>query len=122
LVKIEQGGAHTQPHSYQITVQGQVSGSWSDWFGGMALASRIEPGGAVVTILTGAVADQAALRGIVTRLWDLNLTLISLQTVDPAAAATGHKQESVQRSGEAGPGAGRLRARPHTDADGGAQQ
>jgi len=35
-----------------------------------------------ITILTGAVADQAALRGILSRIWDLNLTLISVNRVD----------------------------------------
>jgi len=58
---------------YQIRVQGKLDERWSEWFNCMMIAS--ESG---ITTLTGAVADQAALRSILTRIWDLNLTLISV--------------------------------------------
>jgi osmotically-inducible protein OsmY len=61
------------PTTYQIQVQGRLDEDWSVWFSGMTVTSE---GG--VTTLTGPVADQAALRGILTRIWDLNLTLLSV--------------------------------------------
>ncbi len=61
-----------QPSVYQIKMQGKLDESWSGWFNGMAVAFDSD-----TTTLTGAVADQSALRGILTKLWDLNLALIS---------------------------------------------
>ena len=61
---------------YQIKVQGQLDERWSGWFNGMAIAFDSD-----ATTLTGAVADQSALRGILTKLWDLNLALISVHRI-----------------------------------------
>ena len=61
---------------YRIVVQGNLDPSWSDWFSGMAIAFTAGPDGAPTTTLTGAVPDQAALRGILSKLWDLNLALL----------------------------------------------
>jgi hypothetical protein len=70
-----------KPGIYEIKVQGRLDERWSEWFGGMAIA--VEGGGSdlPITTLTGVVADQAALRGIVSKIWDLNLALISLNRV-----------------------------------------
>lgn len=62
---------------YQIKVQGRLDEGWSDWFAGLTVT--FESG---VTTLTGPVADQSALRGILTRIWDLNLTLLSVTRGD----------------------------------------
>ena len=60
---------------YQICIEGLLDPEWSGWFGGLIVAqSASDP---VMTTLTG-VLDQSALRGVLTRLWDLNLTLISV--------------------------------------------
>ncbi|HVO41888.1 MAG TPA: hypothetical protein VMT34_04660 [Aggregatilineales bacterium] len=64
--------------SYQIKVQGQLDARWSNGFGGMTMTVAESDYGEPVTTLTGPVVDQAALRGIVLKLWDLNLTLISI--------------------------------------------
>lgn len=66
---------------YCITVQGQLDESWSNWLGGMSIAVERADEGVPVTTLTGPVVDQPALRGILNRLWDLNLTLISVNTI-----------------------------------------
>jgi len=66
-----------QPTVYQIKMQGKLDESWSGWFSGMAITL-----GGDTTTLTGAVADQSALRGILTKLWDLNLDLISVNRVE----------------------------------------
>ncbi len=63
---------------YRIIVQGRLDESWSDWLCGMSISVGRTDDDLPVTVLTGRVADQAALRGILDRLWDLNLTLISV--------------------------------------------
>jgi hypothetical protein len=68
---------------YQIKVRGRLDHSWAEWFSGMAISSEDGPDG-TTTILTGSIADQAALRGTLERIWNLNLTLISLNLVKPA--------------------------------------
>lgn len=67
------------PTAYRIRVQGCVDPRWSDWFSGLTLAEAQDAGGLPVTILTGVVPDQAALRGILNKLWDLNLTLLAAE-------------------------------------------
>ncbi len=70
-----------QPWVYQIKVQGRLHAGWSGWFDGLALTVEGDVG-APVTTLTGALADQAALRGVLTRLWNLNLSVISVVRVE----------------------------------------
>jgi hypothetical protein len=65
---------------YEITVQGQIDESWSAWFSGMSI--RIREGGPSLTKLIGPVVDQSALRGILERIWNLNLDLISVQLLE----------------------------------------
>jgi len=67
--------------SYQIKVQGQLDENWSDWFSGLTITVQTGGEGEAVTTLRGVVADQAVLRGILSRIWDLNLTLISVEQV-----------------------------------------
>lgn len=64
---------------YQICIEGELDEQWADWFNGMTIA--VEGGAKQVTTLSGC-ADQAALRGILNKLWDLNLVLISVNFVD----------------------------------------
>ena len=65
---------------YQIKVQGRLDESWSGWFNSMAITFEGN-----TTTLIGAVPDQAALRGILSRLWDLNLVLISVNQIEPGS-------------------------------------
>ncbi len=68
--------------SYQICVQGRLDARWSDWFDGLTVQIHSqEPSFAVVT---ARVADQAALRGILNSLMDMNLKLISVLAIDAA--------------------------------------
>jgi hypothetical protein len=62
------------PEWYEIRVEGRLPGGWSDWFEGM----DIQCGGPGESILSGPVADQAALHGILAKIRDLNLKLISV--------------------------------------------
>lgn len=73
--------ARRQKNVYQIVVQGQLDPSWSTWFEGMKL-SHVESEVAPVTIIAGTFCDQAALRGVLTKLWDLGLALISVTKLE----------------------------------------
>ncbi len=68
--------------TYRIAVQGRLDESWSEWFGGVSVAVEIADDGMPVTTLIGPVTDQPALRGLLNKLWDLNLTVISVNRVD----------------------------------------
>ena len=59
---------------YRIRVKGHLDDRWSDWLGGLAI-QRQEDG---TTLLVGPVVDQAALHGVITRIRDLGLTLLSV--------------------------------------------
>jgi hypothetical protein len=70
-----------RPATYQIKVPGHLDESWSDWAGGMTITVESEGEGPPVTTLTGTV-DQAALQGLLRRLYSLGLPLISVVCVD----------------------------------------
>ncbi len=63
-----------EPICYQIRVRGQLDPRWSDWFDEFAITNQ-----AGDSLLTGAVPDQAALHGVLARIRDLGLTLVSIQ-------------------------------------------
>ncbi len=68
----------------EIRVKGQIDEHWSDWFGELAIAHV----GSDETLLSGAVADPAALYGLLSRLRDLGLSLLSVNSteIEPDAA------------------------------------
>ena len=69
-----------RPATYQIKVPGHLDESWSEWAGQMAISVESEGDGPPVTTLTG-VVDQAALHGLLRRLYSLGLPLISVNCV-----------------------------------------
>lgn len=66
-----------RPSIYQITVKGLLDQKWSDWFDGFTIT--LQRGDE--TLLTGPVADQAALHGLLAKIRDLGLPLLSVQRV-----------------------------------------
>ena len=70
------------PVIYQITVQGYLDESRSDWFDGMAIEPQVDADGKSVTKLTGKVVDQAALHGLLRKLYDLGLSLLSTKRIE----------------------------------------
>ena len=64
--------------TYTIKVEGCLDKKWADWFEGMEMNYEGE-----VTVLKGAVADQAALHGLLARVRDLNLVLLSVERCEP---------------------------------------
>ena len=75
-----------QPTAYQIKVPGELDESWSDWDGGMTVTVESEGEGPPVTVLSGTV-DQAALHGVLRRLYSLGLPLISVLAVEVGSEA-----------------------------------
>lgn len=70
--------------AYQIEIEGRIDSSWSEWLGGELRGGHPLPGGQARTVLQVHLEDQAALRGLLNRLWDLNLVVISVRRVDSA--------------------------------------
>jgi len=68
--------------TYQIRVQGRIGERWSHWFDALTISFEHGRDGIPITMLTGPVVDQADLRGILNKLWDLNLTLISVAQIE----------------------------------------
>jgi hypothetical protein len=63
---------------YEIRVEGTLDGGWTAWFDGMQISN--EPGD--VTVITGFVTDQAALHGLLAKVRDLGVPLLSVQRID----------------------------------------
>ena len=64
----------SQPMGYQIRVNGHLGSQWTDWFGGLTVT--LEDNGD--TLLTGPVVDQAALHGLLKKVRDLGMPLVSV--------------------------------------------
>lgn len=62
------------PEYYEIKIKGYLDPGWSEWFAGLAL-THLEGN---VTLLSGSLPDQSALHGLLERIRDLNLTLLSV--------------------------------------------
>jgi|GEM_PF-1199780 len=67
----------TQPAAYRIRIAGRVNNGWSDFMRQMT-QSFDQENGTTITTITGIVIDQAALHGMLERIRDLNLTLLSV--------------------------------------------
>ena len=65
------------PQYYEIRLKGQLEARWATWFDGMAITPDEEGN----TLLSGPVADQAALHGLLKRVRDLGLPLLSVERV-----------------------------------------
>jgi len=71
-----------QPLVYQIRIKGHLGREWTDWFGGLTI--RLTDNGE--TLLTGPVVDQAALHGVLRKVRDLAMPLLSVSRVRPSQA------------------------------------
>jgi hypothetical protein len=72
----------SQPMLYQIRIKGHLGREWTDWFEGLAIT--LEEDGD--TLLTGPVVDQAALHGLLKKVRDLGMPLLSVSAVKPGQA------------------------------------
>ncbi|MGZ9166202.1 MAG: hypothetical protein ACXW4Q_12945 [Anaerolineales bacterium] len=71
-----------QPVVYQIRIKGHLSHQWTDWFEGLTITLE-EDGN---TLLTGTVVDQAALHGLLKKVRDLGMPLLSVNRVNSSQA------------------------------------
>ncbi len=71
-----------QPIVYQIRLKGHLSQQWTEWFAGLTITLE-EDGN---TLLTGPVVDQAALHGLLKKVRDLGMPLLSVNSVEPGTA------------------------------------
>jgi hypothetical protein len=71
-----------QPIAYEIKIQGRLEERWSRWFDDMDIKVKSQTSGPTVTILSGMVTDQAALHGLLNRIRDLGIPLLSVQLLN----------------------------------------
>jgi len=75
----------TDPHEplvYQIRIKGHLGREWTDWFGGLTIT--LDDNGD--TLLSGPVIDQAALHGLLKKVRDLGMPLVSINRMNPGKA------------------------------------
>ena len=72
------GRKYDLPATYVIRILGSLDPSWSDWFDGFSISQQNSE-----TLLEGGVTDQAALHGILAKINDLGLSIISVERVEP---------------------------------------
>ena len=88
---------HNQPQRYEIRLKGHLDDRWADWFEGLTIT--LEEGGD--TLLTGLVIDQAALHGLLKKVRDLGLPLVSVSPLQSGPATmrgTGQADQSDVKS------------------------
>jgi hypothetical protein len=78
-MKAAETNMKSPPTTYEIRMAGHLSPQWADWFEGLTLTLE-EDGN---TLLSGSVADQAALHGLLKKVRDLGLPLLSINQVPP---------------------------------------
>ena len=79
-----------QPMVYQIRVKSHLGSDWTDWFEGLTIT--LEDNGD--TLLTGPVVDQAALHGLLKKVRDLGMPLLSVIRVEPVPSSQADHQMS----------------------------
>ncbi len=83
---------------YQITVKGHLDNRWADWFEGLTIT--LEDNGE--TLLTGPVVDQAALHGLLRKVRDLGMPLLSVTRVNPARPLRKASNTELRQAAEKG--------------------
>jgi hypothetical protein len=77
------------PAPYEIRVAGVLDGRWAAWFDGLHISGQGED-----TVIWGLVADQPALHGLLTKVRDLGLCLISVRRLDTRQTETRHHDQA----------------------------
>lgn len=74
------GKKENNPTIYKIVIAERLKEKWADWLNGVIVRIERATDNPKATAITICVPDQAALRGTLNKLWDLNLTIISVNT------------------------------------------
>ncbi len=77
---------------YQIRIKEQLDQHWSSWFGGLTITTEANG----ETVLTGEVVDQAALHGLLSKVRDLQLTLLSVYPIEKDSPSRRGSQEQTE--------------------------
>src|SRR6187551_3087855 len=72
-------GSHHRAGRYEIRIKGHLHARWADWFDGLRLTNQSDG----TTIIAGLVLDQAALHGLLQKVRDVGLPLVSVTSIDP---------------------------------------
>lgn len=83
------GSHYEKSTAYQICLRGILDPKWSDWFDGLTITSQGDE-----TLLTGTVCDQAALHGILAKINNLGLTLISVSQLPDGEQSVVEKKKA----------------------------
>jgi hypothetical protein len=86
----------SRPRIFQIRVGGHLGDEWTDWFEGLTI-TREECGD---TLLTGSVVDQAALHGVLKKVRDLGMPLVSVNPLPLGEAHLEHGEEEINSDPE----------------------
>jgi hypothetical protein len=91
---------------YRIEIVGPLDNRWSHWFGGAEITVTGPADRLPRTTIVSPAVDQVQLRGMVNKIWDLNLELISLQRLPPPTEAVGPPRRHPPReaAGQTGTG------------------
>ena len=87
----------SRPMAYQIRITGQLGSRWADWFEGLTITLDGDD-----TLITGPIIDQAALHGLLKRVRDLGMCLVSVSPVEPGrpTLGTGRSGQLSSRTGD----------------------
>ena len=80
--------AHDEPERYEIRLKGHLDDRWADWFEGLTITREANG----ETLLAGPVVDQAALHGLLKKVRDLGMSLISISPIEPDRPAAPDSQ------------------------------
>jgi len=75
---------HNKPGLFEIRIKGHLADRWAEWFGGLTI--NLEENGD--TLLSGPLVDQAALHGLLRKVRDLGMPLLSVNRVEPGPSTT----------------------------------
>ena len=84
MEKYHPGVSWLEPAIYRIRIQGTLDKNWSDYCGGMTIEHENDPHQHAVTVMTGRLADQSALVGILISLHDIGCPILSVERVEAA--------------------------------------
>ena len=72
----------TKESRYQVEIKEKLDESWAEWFNDCELEYRSDDRSNPSTLITVEIIDKAALHGLLTKIWNLNLTVLSVKRID----------------------------------------